>query len=68
MMMRFFAALLLFYHATAVPEGWDAGMWWPGEFGMPCTSKTDRRELAGADGGCEEPVLTEPRWRKKKKT
>lgn len=65
--MRYLAALLLFYSASAVPEAWEINAWWPGEFGMPCITATDRRELAGAGGGCEEPVLTEPKWGKRKK-
>lgn len=62
--MRYLAALLLFYSTTAVPEAWVID-WWPEEFGMPCTTATDRRELADAGGVCEQPILTPPKWGKK---
>lgn len=62
--MRYLAILLLLYSATAVPEAWEID-WWPGEFGTPCTTATDRRELADAGGICEAPNLTPPKWGKK---
>ncbi len=59
--MKYLAALLFFWNITAaVPEQMPIA-WWSDEWGAPCTTKTDHRELGAACTGLK---VRKPKGRK----